>query len=145
MSHQTNLAFLLHRANQAVAEAYAEAGVSVTLSQLFVLNALKVLGGASQSGLVTATGVDRSTMADIVRRLSVRGLVNRRRNNEDARAYSVRLTASGERELAKAVEALAKTEQRLLQRVPAAVRGPIIAGLVLIAQADDARAVGVSS
>ncbi|MFZ1102753.1 MAG: helix-turn-helix domain-containing protein, partial [Hyphomicrobiaceae bacterium] len=38
------------------------------------------------------TGIDRSTLADIVRRLTRKGLLQRCRTNEDARAYAVRLT-----------------------------------------------------
>ena len=53
----------------------------------------------SQTTLVERTGIDRSTMADIVRRLTARGLVQRRRTRRDARRYAVRLTDKGENAL----------------------------------------------
>ena len=62
---------------------------------LFVLLAIAENPGTSQTKLVEATGVDRSTLADVVRRLLVRRLVARKRTKEDARAYAVTLTDAG--------------------------------------------------
>ena len=50
----------------------------------------------SQTGLVEQTGVDRSTLADVVRRLVKKGLLQRKRTRRDARMYAVRLTAKGQ-------------------------------------------------
>jgi DNA-binding MarR family transcriptional regulator len=47
--------------------------------------------------LCAATGIDRSTMADIVRRLVKRGWLSRRRTRQDARTYAVSLTTEGQR------------------------------------------------
>jgi DNA-binding MarR family transcriptional regulator len=68
----------------------------------------------SQTGLVEQTGVDRSTLADIVRRLVEKGLVQRKRTRSDARMYAVRLTAKGKAALAAMRPAAAKVDARIL-------------------------------
>ncbi len=47
--------------------------------------------GLSQTDIVNLTGIDRSTLADIVRRLVKKGLLQRRRTKQDARAAAQRL------------------------------------------------------
>ena len=88
---------MLHRASQAADELFASetSGADLTPRQFAVLAALEVLESASQTQIVDATGIDRSTLADIVKRLVKRGLLNRRRSRSDARAYVVRLTPEG--------------------------------------------------
>ena len=63
--------------------------------QFLVLANIDKRGGSSQTTLVERTGIDRSTMADIVRRLLRKGYVQRRRMRKDARTYSVTITARG--------------------------------------------------
>jgi DNA-binding MarR family transcriptional regulator len=66
-----------------------------TASQAAILVSLLRKEGVSQTHLSAVSGIDRSTMADVVRRLQKKGLVARKRTKEDARAYSVRLTVEG--------------------------------------------------
>ena len=68
----------------------------------------------SQTGLVEQTGVDRSTLADIVRRLVKKGLLQRKRTRRDARMYAVRLTAKGQSALGAVKPAAARVDQRML-------------------------------
>ncbi len=87
---------LLHRAEQLAADRFTElAGEGVTLRQFAVLAAIAENPGLSQSDLVRATGIDRSTLADMMNRLAKRGLVSRSASETDARAYAVRLTPTG--------------------------------------------------
>ena len=58
----------------------------LTPRQLAVLVTVAQNEGLSQTGLVDRTGIDRSTLADIVRRMQRKGLLQRRRTKEDARA-----------------------------------------------------------
>lgn len=51
----------------------ARAGSTATARQQIVLTASRERDEPSQSALVEATGIDRSTMADVVRRLTQRG------------------------------------------------------------------------
>ena len=74
--------------------------------------------GLSQTGLVDRTGIDRSTLADIVRRMQRKGLLQRRRTREDARAYAVKLTDEGRR-LLRVAEPLGKrVDERILDALP---------------------------
>ena len=88
---------LLHRAGQCAADIFrAELERSeLTPRQLAILISIAENEGESQTVLVERTGVDRSTLADVVRRMQKKGLVQRRRTREDARAYSVKLTEAG--------------------------------------------------
>lgn len=75
---------------------YENAKTGVSGRQRLVLAAAKEHPGATQTFLVSVTGIDRSTISDIIRRLMKRRLLNRRRKtNEDARAYSVNITEEG--------------------------------------------------
>lgn len=72
---------LLHRAGQCADEVFSIclADSSMTPRQYAVLKAVEVSVDPSQTTLVDITGIDRSTTADIVRRLVERGYVQRRR------------------------------------------------------------------
>jgi DNA-binding MarR family transcriptional regulator len=107
---------LLHRAGQRADEIFAESiGKSdLTPRQFAVLKAVSETEEPSQTTLVEMTGIDRSTLADIVRRLVDRRLLQRKRTKHDARMYAVRLTAAGQNALRNAEPAARKTDDRLL-------------------------------
>ncbi len=111
---------LLHRAGQCADDLFsAEIDSSqLTPRQYIVLKSAALAGDASQTALVEATGIDRSTVADIVRRLVERGLLQRERTKHDARMYAVRLTSSGKAALKQADPTRQECENRLLQAVP---------------------------
>ena len=115
-----SLMHLLHRAGQAADELFAaEIGNSeLTPRQYAVLAVLAERDTASQTEIVAATGIDRSTLADIVRRLVERELLQRRRTRRDARMYAVRLTEKGEDALRQAGPAVKSTDERLLSSLP---------------------------
>ena len=60
-----------------------------------ILKAIAANEGASQTAIVDLTGVDRSTLADVVKRLLQRRLLARKRSKADARAYQLTLTDDG--------------------------------------------------
>jgi MarR family transcriptional regulator, temperature-dependent positive regulator of motility len=127
---------LLHRAGQCAAEVFqAELGAGdVTPRQFAVLVTVSQNEGLSQTHLVERTGIDRSTLADIVRRMLKKGLLQRRRTREDARAYAVKLTEEGWRVL-KSVDPLArKVDERILASLPSAQRERLIQDLNAIVQ-----------
>ena len=131
---------LLRRCSQFAADLFdlQNQASDLTPRQLTVLIAVEANDGASQTALVTATGIDRSTLADMVARMIQRDLLARRRTEADARANSVRLTAKGARALKTAMGALKKTEQRLLAGIPASKRSEFVKHLAAIAaQAGD--------
>jgi DNA-binding MarR family transcriptional regulator len=122
---------MLHRASQAADEMFAveTTGADLTPRQFAVLAALETLESASQTQNVDATGIDRSTLADIVKRLVKRGLVNRRRSRSDARAYVVRLTPEGRDMLLATKPAAQRVEERLMEQLPNARRADLIEAL----------------
>ncbi|MEJ0058896.1 MAG: MarR family transcriptional regulator [Terricaulis sp.] len=72
----------------------------LNLRQFAVMAAIAYAPGLSQTDLVRATGIDRSTLADMMIRMQERGLIVRTTSKSDARANSVRLTAEGAAALA---------------------------------------------
>lgn len=128
---------LLHRAGQCAAEVFqTELGSGdVTPRQFAVLVTVSQNEGLSQTHLVDRTGIDRSTLADIVRRMLKKGLLQRRRTREDARAYAVKLTEEGWRVL-KSVDPLArKVDERIMASLPASQRERLLQDLNAIVTA----------
>jgi MarR family transcriptional regulator, temperature-dependent positive regulator of motility len=128
---------LLHRAGQCAGDIFnveMKEG-DLTPRQLAVLMAVAQNEGLSQTGLVERTGIDRSTLADIVRRMQRKGLLQRRRTREDARAYSVKLTDEG-RKMLRTAEPLAKrVDERILDALPGKQREQFIDDLLSIVDA----------
>lgn len=111
-----SLLSLLHRANQIATEKFSSAmGESdLTARQVHVLAAIGANEGSSQAQIVEMTGVDRSTLADMVKRLQKKKLIERRRSKVDARAYVLRLSESGKQALDIGQPALNNVEMNLL-------------------------------
>jgi DNA-binding MarR family transcriptional regulator len=74
--------------------------------------------GASQTRLVEVTKIDRSTLADIVRRLTAKGYATRKRTRHDARLYTVKLTSEGEKALKSALQWIAAAEREVVAEFP---------------------------
>jgi MarR family transcriptional regulator, temperature-dependent positive regulator of motility len=125
---------LLHRAGQCAGDIFhAEMKVDgLTPRQLAVLVTVAQNEGLSQTGLVERTGIDRSTLADIVRRMQRKGLLQRRRTKEDARAYAVKLTDEGKKALRTAEPLARKVDDRILDALPDRERDKFVNGLVAI-------------
>lgn len=111
---------LLHRAGQCASDIFqAEmAAGDLTPRQFAVLLSVSQNEGLSQTDLVERTGIDRSTLADIVRRMLKKGLLQRRRTREDARAYAVKLTDEGRRILAETKPFSRRVDSRILDALP---------------------------
>ena len=125
---------LLHRAGQCAGDIFhAEMKVDgLTPRQLAVLVTVSNNEGLSQTGLVERTGIDRSTLADIVRRMQRKGLLQRRRTKEDARAYAVKLTDEGRRVLRTAEPLARRVDDRILDALPGKQRDQFINDLLAI-------------
>lgn len=93
---QRHTGYLIRRAQQAHVATWARIVSAETTSvQYSILVVLERLGEASQRQLCDEVDLDRSTIADLVRRMERRGLVARRRDADDARRNTVTLTAEG--------------------------------------------------
>lgn len=128
---------LLHRAGQCAGDIFqSKLGMTdLTPRQFAVLVTVSQNEGLSQTQLVDKTGIDRSTLADIVRRMLKKNLLQRRRTREDARAYAVRLTDEGRRVL-KLVEPNAlEVDAAVLAALPSAERERFLDNLNAIVEA----------
>jgi DNA-binding MarR family transcriptional regulator len=107
---------LLHRAGQHAEELFARASgeLGITARQFIVLAAIDGLDKPSQTTLCEVSGIDRSTLADIVRRLEMRGLIHRQRTKTDARMYAVNVTEEGRSILMRAAPIARDVEEELL-------------------------------
>jgi DNA-binding MarR family transcriptional regulator len=136
-AHTRSALHLLHRAGQCADELFAE-GVGnseITPRQFVVMKSISEADEPSQTSLVEQTGIDRSTMADIVRRLVTKGLAQRRRTREDARTYAVRLTGKGNAAVRMAAPAARATDSRILDALPSPQRQPFLNALGQIIEA----------
>ncbi|MDE2184247.1 MAG: winged helix-turn-helix transcriptional regulator [Alphaproteobacteria bacterium] len=131
---------LIKRCQQYFGDLYArEAGsCELTKQQFTVLAALENNEGVSQTALVEMTGIDRSTLAEMVRRMLERGLVSRERTETDARANAVAITGTGRKLLRSARTAADRAEKLLLESLPQAERARFIKSLAAIATAGEA-------
>ncbi len=107
----------------------------LTPRQFAVLVTVSQNEGLSQTDLVDKTGIDRSTLADIVRRMLKKGLLQRRRTKEDARAYAVKLTDEGWRVLKSAEPMAKRVDDRILAVLPNAQRDRFLSDLNTIVDA----------
>ncbi|MEP6731916.1 MAG: MarR family winged helix-turn-helix transcriptional regulator [bacterium] len=82
-----------------------QSAAGIGAAQLFVLQQLGSGDYLSLSELATRTMTDRSSVADIVERLGAQGLVDRAVDPTDRRRAAIRITALGQRTLARAPEA----------------------------------------
>jgi DNA-binding MarR family transcriptional regulator len=104
-------------------------GLDVTTTQYTVLVAAQEKDGLSQQDIINATGIDRSTVSQVVQLLIRKGLLKRRRTRHDARAYSVSLTDAG-RDMLKASEPIVgRIEEVLVEALPAARAKVFVANL----------------
>ena len=127
---------MLHRAGQCAGDIFnAEMrDGDLTPRQYAVLVTVAGHEGLSQTGLVERTGIDRSTLADIVRRMLKKGLLQRRRTKEDARAYAVKLTEEGRRMLKLAEPASRRVDDKILESLPAKQREQFLEDLAAIVE-----------
>jgi len=114
-----SLMHLLHRASQIADEHFTTGGsrLDLTPRQFIVLVAISANEGLRQSNIVQQTGVDRSTVADIVRRMTQHGLIAKQRSRHDARANSVNLTSEGHAVLRAGIHKAHQTNMALTEKL----------------------------
>src|ERR1700742_4161464 len=131
--------YLIKRCAQYFGDLYAhEIGSSeLTKQQFTLLAALEHNDGASQTALVDLTGIDRSTLAEMVRRMLEKGLLGRERTEEDQRANAVAISPNGRKALRSARTASERAERALLEALPVPERQKFVRALAQIAQAGE--------
>jgi DNA-binding MarR family transcriptional regulator len=126
---------LLHRAIQAADSAFLAKISGLTSRQLAILEGVAAHDGASQTILTQITGIDRTTTAHLVKRLTRKGLLRRRRTSADARAYAVRLTAEGRHVLRESRPIVKAVDEHVLATLPEARREPFLGSLQSVIEA----------
>ena len=110
----------------------------LTPRQFAVLEAVAQADGLSQTAVMIATGIDRSSTSELVRRLVARGWLQRRRTKRDSRVYSVRLTIEGRERLKDAEPGARSTDQAILSSMSPQERAHFLDALMRIAQTEEA-------
>lgn len=130
---------LLRRAQQYAHDLYSkEVGSSgPTPRQFEVLHVVAQNEGLSQTDLVRHTGIDRSTLADMIARMMKKGLLSRKRTKEDARANAVSITAAGKRMLKSAESKVNKSDSAVLSVLPKTQQSAFMKALTAYADALD--------
>lgn len=131
---------LMHRALQRALDIYAEemGPNAPTQRQYAVLAAAAEAEGLTQADLVRATGIDRSTLADLAARMATKGLLQRERSATDARAKAVRLSDQGRAALEAARPCVEAADRRILELMPKGKRADFLERLAAMAEAADA-------
>lgn len=132
-----SLSHLLRRTQQYAYDLFTQnlSKTDLTPRQFVVLLAVSEEEGLSQTDLVNRTGIDRSTLADMISRMIKRGLLARQRTAQDARANSVRLTASGRKALNSAQPKASAAEETLLALIPKTVQKDLLRTLTQLSNA----------
>ena len=131
---------LLRRCVQYANDLFSQANRAasdLTKQQFTVLAAVEQNEGMSQTDLVGITGIDRSTLAEMIRRMIDKGLLDRERTETDQRANAVRIAAAGKKALRSARTASERVERTLLAGLSASERAKFIRMLTaLVEQAE---------
>jgi DNA-binding MarR family transcriptional regulator len=94
--------------------------------QFGVLNLVANSEGISQRGMTEPLGIPASRLVAVVDELEEQGLVERRRNPEDRRAYALYLTANGRTTLDRARQVAMENEQRFCAPLEPAEREQLL-------------------
>ncbi|NBP71726.1 MAG: MarR family transcriptional regulator [Alphaproteobacteria bacterium] len=86
-----------------------------------LVNVLKT-PGMSQTALVEASGIDRSTLTEVLKRMIDRDLISKSRTKEDQRANALFITERGRDMLSTALDAAERAQARILSPLPAKER-----------------------
>ncbi|HET7715029.1 MAG TPA: MarR family transcriptional regulator [Bauldia sp.] len=116
-------------------EECAEFGI--TPVQYGLLTILSTNPDCDQVTLANALGIDRTNVADVLRRLEHGGLVRRRKSVDDRRMVLARLTAAGENMVEKMHPYMVRAQERLLAALTAEERDAFIATLMRLLEANN--------
>lgn len=126
---------LIRRAQQRAVDLFVEevGEDGPTPRQFAVLLTVYQNEGMNQTDLVRLSGIDRSTLTEIIRRLVDRGWITRRRMPSDQRTNALSITDEGAAALDEAFDAMMRAQHRILEPVPQERRADAIGLLTLLA------------
>lgn len=130
---------LLRRAHQRSEELFTAAlGTDgPTRQQVALLVTVCQHPEASQAELVAITGIDKNTLAQMIKRLIERGLLARKRAAHDARTNAVSATPAAIDLLATVLPAVRKVQDEILEPLPKDLRPVFRRCLRLLAGLED--------
>ena len=114
------VSFLLNRSAQRIREITEEAlkPYQLTGKHVGVLTTIHERGSIQQNEIGLCMRIDRTTMVDVVDDLENKGLVERKDNPVDRRAYALVLTAKGKEILPRVQKLGLAAEGRFLSHLP---------------------------
>jgi len=126
--------YLVRRLHQIHTALFAEEckAFGITPVQYGLLTALLYYPGSDQVSLGAEIGIDRSNVADVLERLTERGLVRREKSAADRRMMLAFLTTAGEALTREMHAAMQVAQERLLAPLPPADRRAFMAMLVTL-------------
>jgi DNA-binding MarR family transcriptional regulator len=129
---------LLRRSVQAMNLIWAqEVSRTITSPQFAALNALLREPDLDQSTLGRRVSLDRSTTAEMVARLTDRGLIRRERHTQDGRRKTIALTARGQSVLQQLIPRTHAMTNRLVAGLTERERRELLRLLLLVVQASE--------
>jgi DNA-binding MarR family transcriptional regulator len=126
---------LLRRAQQRAVDLFVQAVGENGLRppQFAVLVTIYQNPGLNQTHLVDKTGIDRSTIAEMIDRLVARGYIERKRDTDDQRVNTLWATVAGIAALEACVDAAMAAQEEILAPVPSEKRAALLEALLLLA------------
>ena len=124
--------YLLRRLHQIHYALFFEecAEFDITPVQYGLLTTLATNPDLDQNSIARELGIDRTNVADVLNRLSRRGLIERRRGKVDKRTMLARLTPEGKRVTKDMYLAMQRAQERLLEPLLPAERHGFISTLI---------------
>lgn len=141
--HYGRPGFLLRRCHQISVSIFIElcADTGLTPAQYGVLYAIRENPGIDQVAVARALGFDRSTVSNVLERLTRAGLIERRTDSRDRRRRTLCVTRAGEEKLAAVAPAAAAAHGELLRPLASDERQQLLALLrkLVMAHSDRSR------
>ncbi len=115
----------------------AQVSSEVTSPQFAVLYALRAEKNIDQKTLGERVSLDRSTTAEVVARLTARGLIQRFRDSRDGRRNLLRLTAAGVRTTERLIPKAVRMNRLLVSALSEREQSELLRMLNLVVDADE--------
>lgn len=124
--------YLLRRLHQVHYALFFEecAAFDITPVQYGLLTALSNNPNLDQNSIGRELGIDRTNVADVINRLTRRGLIKRQRSKEDKRMMLARLTPEGQRVTKAMYPAMQRAQERLLEPLLPVERNAFVTMLI---------------
>lgn len=111
---------LVRRLQQVTQNIYESEAKSfgVTHAQFAILQTVQLMPGLEQREIAAAAGYDSVTASHIIRKLETMKMLRRDKGSRSRRGHSLHLTAAGAEKLEQMLPALARVQERLMERLP---------------------------